>query len=271
MRSLLIIFLIICSSASADTTELIENAKKEISNTKYPEAIELLEKARSESQSEQEKVKIDNAIGWTYFLMGDAVKSERILLEAHAKAKELGDNKASIIISNNLGIIYYSTGQLQKSSENFNHPESRDSETANKYTQLIDKGNREALANEHITQGALYRAKMDFSSAVNQYELALTEDPYNARAWEYKGYALYRLGQFNDSITSSQKALEIESNNLNSMINIFKAACALKNGSEIEKHWISLKDSMTSNANIVKADIELTRACSSYSNIIFKE
>lgn len=107
-----------------------------------------------------------------------------------------------------------------------------------------------------------YRLKKDFKSAVIEYDKALNIYPNNARALDYKGYALFRMGQYVEAIKILEKALTVEPDRVNVIINLLKSHCASGSFNYAKLLVEENKDLILRNKKILRCDGEFQKVCS---------
>ena len=115
--------------------------------------------------------------------------------------------------------------------------------------------------NSLIAQGVIYTLEKNYADAIVEYDKALAIDNDNVRALEYKGYAHYRLNNYEAAISALKKAQSIKPEQFNVLINLMKAYCASKQ-MDIAKQLVDGNQTLlTNNYSILQGDGELQKVC----------
>jgi tetratricopeptide (TPR) repeat protein len=132
-------------------------------------------------------------------LYTNALKQQEILLTETVKGQET-----------KLKYIELATGILRQ-QDNDESTRSWALEIINKYSDVkLDSAVHLKIApdssaliiesKDFIALGRKHANNADYASAINAYDQAINRDPYNPEPLNLKGYALYRLGQYDKSI-----------------------------------------------------------------------
>lgn len=254
-------FLAVGARAQESVKEYLGEAQQSINAKNYDDAISKLERALSISTDTRTKTAIKNAIGWAYFSAGNTVDAKKYLQEAYKEAT--GHDFADIArrSANNLGLVAFSQENLKEAREYFTSKWAKDSETATLYLKLIDSKLKAEKVNGYISSGINYRLNRQFSEAIGEYDKALSLDPKNVRALEYKGYALFRLGQYDEALAALGKAHAVEPDRISVLLNMLKAACGAKKLDEARKLALDNREVIESNKKTFARDGEFNRVC----------
>lgn len=265
MKNLIVmIFFVFVSfvvNAQQSYNEYINSASKEFANGEYKAALNMLHDAKALASTEQERASVSNSIGWTYYNAGNNELARKNLLVAFDKAIEAGDAKLAQKVSNNLGFLEYSEGNLEEARQYFSNEWSENSDSSITYLSMIREQEEQEKVNSIIASGVAFRIKKDFQSAVAEYDKALNISPDNVRALEYKGYALYRLGNYSGAIKTLEKAREIEPSRLNVIINLLKSYCASGSDDAANSVIEQSRELLLRNEEVLRNDGEFSRVC----------
>lgn len=241
--------------------ESLNSATKSFSQKEYSKTLQVLKNTQSLAKTEQDHVILNNSIGWTYFNKGDTEKSIDYIEKSLKGAIKINNAELAQKASNNLGIIYYSLGDINKSKTYFSNSWSKDSETSKNYLSLIKEQEEANRINSIIAKGVSYRLNADFENALIEYEKALLSSPKNVRALDYKGYALFRLGRYEEALITLKEAQSTNPTNTNVLINIMKSYCALQKPEEAALIVNNNKKILNDNKDLILSDSELKSVC----------
>lgn len=255
------LFLSLAVYAEGDFQAYLQQAGKAFKAQEVEQALTELKKAEPLASSDLEKIKVKNALGWTHFSEGDNEKATLYLQEALALAIKNENKRLAEKASNNLGVIEYTAGHLDRAEKYFSSQWSNESATAIRYLELIKQQKRTNTVNDFIAQGVVYAIDKDYEMAITEYDKALVIDSENVIALEYKGYTQYRLKNYTDAIVTLKKAQTIKPDQLNVLINLMKAYCSTQQ-EEVFKTFIEEnKAFLISNNEVLKNDGELQDVC----------
>ncbi|WP_421870348.1 tetratricopeptide repeat protein [Motiliproteus sp.] len=260
----LLLSLIIPAQAQADFTESLGRAGQAFHSANYSEALILLRQAEPLAETTHDQATVGNAIGWTYYNLGDIQRAREYLQRAFEQAQTTGDDKLVKKISNNLGLLEYAEGNPQVAKSYFSNQWAVSSDTANTYLANIQRQERLSQAKQHINSGISYRRQGDFENAIKEYDKALEIVPDSARVQEFKGYAQYRIGDHAGSIETLENALRIEPDRLNVVINLFKSYCVSNDTEAIDALKLRSRELLSQNRNVLRRDGELNRVCKNF-------
>lgn len=195
----------------------MQEAKDAFKAKQAEEALIALKKSEPLANTIIQKIKVYNAIGWTYFSEGKNKEAEEYLLKAFQLSTDNNYPQHAEKSSNNLGILKYTANDLDLAEKYFSNQWSQDSETSKNYIKLIKEQNDLKKVNTFIEKGVLYTTEQKFTDALTEYNKALQIEPKNLRALEYKGASYYALRKYTEAITEYNKILEIEPKNLNAL------------------------------------------------------
>ena len=238
----------------------VETAQKYLSEKNYKGAIGEFSAALSFTMDDKYKSKIVNAIGWAYYSIGESESAMQHLQQAYELASRAGERNVMIRALNNMGLVEFSRGHFAEARKYFEDDLVATGDTAKRYLPLIVEQENLKKANDYISTGVVYRLNKMFTKSIGEFDKALSLVPDNANALEYKGYALYRLGKYDESIATLNRAYELDSSDINISINLLKAYC----GKKEPKKSIEFIKSSTVSADDKKAllnDGELKRVC----------
>lgn len=255
------LFLSLSVSAEGDFQAYLQEAGKAFKAQETEQALTELKKAEPLASTDIEKIKVKNALGWTHFSEGDNEKATVYLHEALALAIKSENKRLAEKASNNLGVIEYTAGHLERAEKYFSSQWSNKSETAIRYLELIKQQKRSDTVNEFIAQGVIYAIDKDYEAAISEYDKALVIDPENVIALEYKGYTQYRLKNHADAIVTLKKAQAIKPEQINVLINLMKAYCSTKQEETLKIFIEENKAVLISHNKVLKNDGELQNIC----------
>lgn len=260
----LLFSLFLCAPVLADFTSSLGRAGQAFQSGNYSDALILLRQAETLAETAHDQATVGNAVGWTYYNIGDIRLARKYLRQAFEQAQTTGDEKLVKKISNNLGLLEYAEGNLQGAKSYFSNQWAISSTTANTYLTNIQRQERLGQAKDYIASGISYRRQGDFENAIKEYDKALEIVPDSARVQEFKGYAQYRIGDYAGSIRTLENALQIEPDRLNVVINLFKSYCASDNVEAIEALKKQRRELISQNRTLMRRDGELNRICKNY-------
>lgn len=261
---LLICHLIIISQtvqAQSLFKENINSANKSFDQKQYKKTLDVLKKSQPLAKTEKDQVILNNSIGWTHFNDGNTNEAIKYIERALQGAVKINSAELAQKASNNLGIIYYSLGNIDKSKEYFSNSWSKNSETGKNYLSLIQEQAELNRVNSLIAKGISYRINTEFEKAIIEYDKALSLSPDNIRALDYKGYSLFRLAKYEEALLILQKANSINPENINIIINLMKSYCVLKKPDNAVLVINNNKKVLGDNRDSILADAELRSVC----------
>lgn len=112
-----------------------------------------------------------------------------------------------------------------------------------------------------LDRGRSYALKNDFSTAITEYNKVLDAEPDNTRALRYKGYALYRLHDYEQAILTLKKSDKIEPNNIHNILNLIKSYCSSKQHEELKRITERYREKLQSEKSLLARDGEFKRKC----------
>jgi len=240
----------------------IDRAKRHIADGKYETAIAILTELKNNSRRDEPVATIDNLIGWSYFSLGRTDEAEEFLLDAYNEAKSEKDADTVIVVSNNLGVLYFVRGDLKKSLEYFSK-ENSGTKIASEYRGIIKKRLTEQNAEENILLGAEESKNGRFDKAVALYDKAIHTAAEEPRIYEFKGYALFRADRLPEAAATLEEGLRRDVAGKRPMIglNLIKTYC--KMGEERKADALVKKGDISSShvKEWWKIDKELRTAC----------
>ncbi len=255
------LILTISSFAEKDFSTYMLEAKKEFKANEPKKALTTLLKAEPLATTDTEKLHLGNALGWTFFATEDNDKAREYLQKTLELAIQKKKSKIAQKISNNLGVIEYTSGHLDKAEHYFNNKWAKNSPTSDKYLNMIQQQKQVNQINQIIEIGVKKFLDGKFTEAIAEYDKALAITPNNSRALEYKGYAYYRLGDYDKAIAILKMAEETKSERFNIIINLIKAYCAAKKTDELKQLITQYKEALANKKEILATDAELNKAC----------
>jgi Flp pilus assembly protein TadD len=252
-----------CGQGAAIAQSYLEQARTYIDAKQYERAIQVLQASRTEAQSRNAEARVDNLIGWSYFSLGKVSDAEQFLILALASAERENDMEVSQLAANNLGVVYFVEGDLDKSLSYFNAPYTRETKLARQYRDLISKKHVEIEAERNVQEGISARLTGKFDQAVQSYDKALRLTPEDPMVLELKGYALFRMGNYDEAITTLEAALVSDTARTRAFIplNMIKAYCAAGRDQQISP---LLRTSNIAAATLLSwwdKDAELRKVC----------
>ena len=262
----LFIFIIIPLAFGQDDKNMEVTAEKlkksaiiDIQKKEHLSAINKLIEAKKIANNEKEKIKFDNSIGWLYFMEGNTDQAENYLIKASEGVRQFHDPDLESKININLGILYFTKGEYDKAKAYFEKPSTVESSISTKYLSIINAQEKQIIINQNIREGIFYRVKGEFEQAVDKYNMVLEQSPNNVSALEYKGYALFRLHRFDESLETTLKAFELDPDNIYAIINLIKVYCAMGKLDEVNRIKEETKSRLPEKFEIVEKDAELQR------------
>lgn len=215
--------------------DYLGRAKSELAANRYDDAIRLLREERRKAEKNKAVAPIDNLIGWSYFSSGNVADAERFLKSALAMADQENNSEVKTLAANNLGIVYFVKGDLDKSLRFFNQPYTKQSSIAVQYRQLIQSKRTAIEVERYAQEGIAHRGKLEFARAVESYDKALDQSPDDPRLLELKGYALFRLKKYEDAIHILETGMRVDSAGTRPFIqlNLLKSYCAANRDRDI--------------------------------------
>ncbi len=249
------------SFAEEDFSAYMREAGKEFKANEPKKALTTLLKAEPLATTDTEKLRLGNALGWTFFATENNDKAREYLQKTLELAIKTKESKIAKKVSNNLGVLEYTSGDLDKAEHYFNNQWAKNSPTSDKYLNMIQQQKQVSQINQIIESGVKKFLDGKFTEAIIEYDKALAITPNNSRALEYKGYAYYRLGDYDKAITILKIAEETKSERFNIIINLMKAYCSAKKTDELEQLITKYKQSLANKKEVLEADAELNKAC----------
>lgn len=246
---------------SASFTEKMSAAQQSFTQKDYTGTTDLLIEALRQAETEQEKASAHNALGWTYFKQKQYSKAKRHLELALKMADEINDESLARKASNNLGVLAYYIGDYEKAQSQFSTEQSQQSVAASTYKQLIQQQQQSGEVNQLIAEGVSHRRQGSFDKAITAYDQALRFDPFNIRALEYKGYAQFRLGKYQQAAQTLNKAIRQDPNKTNILINLMKSLCAMNDNQGLNQLLSTHNHLAKSSRQTLLGDGELVKTC----------
>lgn len=248
------------SLAKASVEDELDAARSDVEKKHYAQAIDRLRDLR-EGVSGSDRAAVNNALGWTYYLMGDEKAAQGYLLEAY-RAEDLGeDTLLKNKITNNLGILFFAKGLLKESRKYFEESAARGSGVAKKYLMLIEGQQRLSEVNQYIRGGVYLRQSTQFENAIEEYSKALSLAPDDARALEFRGYAFFRLGKLKPAEADLRRAYQLNPDRVTVIINLMKVYCSNDDAASLEKLSEDAAKMITEKRVVFESDGELQRVC----------
>jgi tetratricopeptide (TPR) repeat protein len=267
-RASVVIVLSVCFISSfvfagPDYHELMTEAEGLLQKGQYERAINKLSEARAVAKEKVQEASIDNAVGWAYYLMGNFGLAEQYLLRAHEMVNGLHAPKLQRTINVNLGILYSARGDFEKAKPHFQSSAEGGSELASKYLLMIEEQRQKNLVIGHVREGVYQRRIGDFEKAIEEYDRALALSADDVNALEYKGYALFRLGKYEDSLKASSRAFQLDPGRINVVINLVKVFCKQNDPDNAVRAMQNAKSliSQRDHFQTLVKDTELRNAC----------
>lgn len=246
------LFLILPLIAFADNPQL-RGAKALLDEGKVDKAVEVMKDVLESTPELSKKADIQGAIGWALVTESKYDEAEKYLTSSLKSALESDNQNAALRANNNLGIANYLQNNLERSKAFFNQDLAQNSATAQNYLNLIDVKERKLKGEEALTSGVEERRSLNFEEAVKKYDLSLEYMPDNAKTLELKGYALFRLGRFDDAQQALLMANKADPKRRFVYLNLIKVACSINAHEAIEstvnssgigletyKHWYNI-------------------------------
>ena len=247
--------------AEGDFQNYMQEAGKAFKAQESEQALTALVKAESFAKTNTQKAKVNNAMGWTYFSDGKNEKAKQHLQLALTLAAESGNARLAEKASNNLGVVEYTMSNFDKAEAYFLNKWSKNSKTSLRYLKLIKQQRTLEKVNAIIAQGVTYTLDGNYADAIVEYDKALAIEADNVRALEYKGYANYRLGNYDAAIIALKKAQAINPKQFNVIINLMKAYCASEKMDTVKQLIEDNKTLLISNNTVLHGDGELQKVC----------
>ncbi|MCK5812683.1 MAG: tetratricopeptide repeat protein [Cocleimonas sp.] len=264
MKALIVTILLALSTtvyAEGDFKTYMQEAGEAFKAQESKQALEVLEKAMPLANTETEKAKVNNAIGWTYFSDDNNEKAKEHLEQALALSVESDNKRLAEKASNNLGIVEYTTENLDVAEKYFLNKWSKDSKTSTHYIELIKEQRKLNTVNASIAKGVSYFIDKDYENAVIEYNKALAIEPENVRALEHKGYSYYRLNKYDEAIVALKQAQSIEPDHVTVLINLMKTYCSSEKTELIKQLIEENKAVLIANSKVLQGDGELQKVC----------
>ncbi|BDX06169.1 tetratricopeptide repeat protein [Planctobacterium marinum] len=206
-----------------------QNAKEAYMNKRYDEATRLIQQSITESSSPTQKLDSLNAAGWIAFSKGDYQQSRQLYLDA-ASVENVPELYPTLEkLNHNRAILEYVVGNISAAKSLFNQSVIASTDVSQSFMRSIANDELKAQANKHVQEGVAHRFNKNFEQAIIEYDKALALMPDNAEALEYKGYAMLKTNQLEESLMTLQRAFEVDPLRLNTLINLFKVHCQLGN------------------------------------------
>lgn len=259
--ALLCLFVPFSVQAQQSYEEYLKASKNAFISGELEKALELLRQAEKLSGSDLEKAEAENAIGWVQHSLGSSEEAKKYLSEALEKAINAGDAELAQKSSNNLGVIYFSQGNLEEASKQFASEWSQGSRSAEEYLSKIREQKKRQQINSIISKGVSYRLNGEFDKAAAEYEKALQIDHEDVNALEYKGYALYRLNDYIGSAEMLKKAHSLSKEKISIIVNLLKVYCASGDSDAVQRTMQENTDILERSKEYVQNDRELLKIC----------
>jgi len=247
--------------AEGDFQRYMQEAGKAFKAQESEQALTALTNAAPFASTNTEKAKVNNAMGWTYFSDGNNDKAKQHLQQALTLSADSGNTRLAEKASNNLGVVEYTAGNLDAAEAHFLNKWSKESATSLRYLELIKQQRTLETVNSMIAQGVIYALNKNYADAIVEYDKALAIEADNVRALEYKGYAHYRLNNYDAAISALKKAQNIKPEQFNVLINLMKAYCASEKMDAAKQLVDENKALLISNNSILQGDGELQKVC----------
>lgn len=231
-RAFVIFFLFLLSS-NTYADPVIQNVKELLEEGHYVEAISQMEQLPKEKSLTS--ARILNALGWAYLKIGNYKKAKNNLQASFELAKDLDNKEIVNIAANNLGILAYLENDLDQAEKYFNVSKKANSQTALTYLKMVDKKKTQIQFQEALLSGIELRRKQDFKGAIDKYEKALSIEPNDVGALEFKGYALLRNHQYDLSVKTLEKAKILDPSRKFTHLNLVKAYCMLHSEKDVQR------------------------------------
>jgi len=244
--------------AARSNTEKIESAVK---NGDIEQARELVRAQITPDAKTNINARTENVIGWVSFTIGRHDEAELYLKESLSSSIESGDIDTAKIAANNLGILYFSNDALDESMYYFSRSYNRETPIAMQYRALIEKKRNELIAVSALERGVQQRLNRDFEKAIISYNTALEHKPDDDEAIEYKGYALFRMGKYDEAIEALNLSKRINPERKFVHLNLAKVYCSMGDESGVIK---TINDSGVPESQFAEwraVDKEFSRVC----------
>lgn len=249
------------SNSTKSFNYYFQNAKQAYSNDNFDVATGLIEQSIQVSASPTQRIDALNAAGWIAFSKGDYEQSRIRYAEAEQVENVPLEYPTKGKLQYNKAILEYVAGDLDKARLMFNQEGMVESPTSQLFLQSIAKDEIKHEINQHIQQGVLYRYEKNFAKAIESYDKALGLAPQNVEALEFKGYALLRLGQLEESQATLAQAYKIDPYRYNTVLNALKVACLRSDTDHIKKLVSENTLILQNNKANLQHDKELQRMC----------
>ncbi|MEH6344809.1 MAG: tetratricopeptide repeat protein [Bermanella sp.] len=267
MRKILSYILIINASlltlvlnADEDVGFYLNSANNLLEKREYDAAIRNLSKVLLITDNSGTKAKVNNAIGWSHYSAGDSQSAIKYLKKSYDLALTAGANETAIRAVNNLGLVEFSLGNYKESKKYFETDLVLNTEISKEYLPLIEDQLIQSSTNEYVSEGIVHRLNKEFDKALIEYDKALALTPDNATILDYKGYALFRLGKYSESIDALRKAYSINGAGLFISINLLKVYCG-SGDFESAKKYMKDNPSIINDNDALLSDGELVDTC----------
>jgi Flp pilus assembly protein TadD len=265
MKNIILFFLLLPATVQAQVQQshqdYLQSASQVFAQGDYEQALTMLQQAQEVADTVEAQAVTQNALGWTYHNLGQDEKARQHLFESLQKAVEIGDMALAQKASNNIGVIEFVQGNLQEAVQHFSSPWAHDSPTAQKFLRDIAQEQRQKDLARLIADGVLHRLNGDFTEALALYDQALTLDPQDLRALEFKGYALYRMQNFVEAEEVLQKAYALDPQQMGVVVNLLKVYCASERTQAAQDFFAQHQEFFLSRQETLKNDGELRRVC----------
>lgn len=246
------------AAAQSPVRDTIEQVPAFIEKGDYQGAIENLKLVEPEAEGAA-KATVRNALGYTQFLSGDYDQAARNLASAKDLAEAAGDEQTRIKALNNRGVLEFTRGDLEAAAAAFEEATASGSEFARNYLGQIDLQRQAEAARALIDAGVRARMTDDFATAVASYDQALALDPNNVQALDYRGYALFRLGDLDRAEQDFVRALELQPDAVIPKLNLLKVRCSDPASSAAE--LLALAPQTERERELYRRETELRRVC----------
>ncbi|MBR9771165.1 MAG: tetratricopeptide repeat protein [Gammaproteobacteria bacterium] len=201
-----------------------------------------------------------NAQGWILYREGRHADASALFEQAlRASQGHGGLREVRLKTLNNAGINAFSAGELDKARSYFEAALALGSDVAPRYLTIITRQAPMQSAQQQVSAGREKRIERDFEGAVADYTRALAIDPNNNDALSYRGYAYYRLGQYDRARADIEAALASSPQRLDALINLLKVSCA--SGDDIDAVLKRRGHAIQRQREAMLDDRELQRQC----------
>jgi tetratricopeptide (TPR) repeat protein len=263
-KFIIIFFFILIPYAAASQEDYkvhMDNGQRFIEAKDYRSGIEEFTKARELVSRDIDKARIENSIGWSYFLVGDVPQASAHLEISLSLGEKVGNSEIAQLASNNLGLVKFQNGNLDKAKEYFENRWAKGSEIATRYSKLIEEQKVSEEINQYVRAGIYYRANKNFDKAIAEYDKALQLAPNDPRILEFKGYSLYRIHQYDEALAVLGKSFKIDPSRLNTVVNLLKLYCSTNDTIGISELLNRSSVLLKQNIQSVNNDTEFQRIC----------